>query len=63
MQEWLQRRVHSPAATAFLVTLMSDFALAPIVAFAAVVLTSELAAAYDTRSRRSLATKGAGRHS
>ena len=58
VQARLERRVKSPAASAFLVTLATALALGVIAAFAALVLTRELTAAYEALSRRSLEEGG-----
>jgi predicted PurR-regulated permease PerM len=58
LQQRLSRRVQRPGLTAFLITFATIFALGLIVAFAGVVLTQELTAAYDTLNRRSLEEGG-----
>ena len=58
LQDRLNRRVHSRAATAFLVTIATVFALGLLVAFTTLVLTQELTAAYDALNRRSLEEGG-----
>jgi predicted PurR-regulated permease PerM len=58
VQDRLNRRVRSRAATAFVVTIGTVFALSLLVAFTTLVLTQELTAAYDALNRRSLEEGG-----
>ncbi len=58
VKEWLSLRIHRPGLATLLTTFATVFVVGIIFAFAGFTITRELAAAYDTLSRRSLEEGG-----